>query len=88
MIVFGRVAEPKITIIVPFVYMARDGNDFDGGKSISRAIGRGGPKSVSLPLPRLLYRTIEINSDMAYSVICLWRDSWLNSILVSGGVCV
>jgi hypothetical protein len=29
-----------LTINVPVVYMVRDVNDFDAGKSISRAIGR------------------------------------------------
>jgi hypothetical protein len=34
-----------ITFKIPVIYMARDvpGNDFDGGKSISRVIGKGGP---------------------------------------------
>jgi hypothetical protein len=36
-----------LTTNVPVVYMARD-KDFDEGKSISRAIGRGGPRKSGL----------------------------------------
>ncbi len=42
----------KITNVPGFFYMAPGFNDFDGGESITRAIGRGGPASNSLrPAP-------------------------------------
>jgi hypothetical protein len=35
--------EPKITNVPLFFYLALGSNDIDGGKSITRAIGRGEP---------------------------------------------
>jgi hypothetical protein len=79
-IVFGSVAEQKITIIVPFVYMARDGNDFDGGDIHNEGHWKGwalkwhslrslpflGQENLPSPSPSLAVCTepLEINSDM------------------------